>query len=485
MKEAKLLMLFLIITLTTSAQNPAEIDLNFDIGTGLDGGTAYTRAKSFALQPDGKILVGGDFNSYNGNTKYKLIRLNTDGSIDQSFDIGNGFTNTEVVYKVILQSNGKILVGGDFTSYQGNTAYNNLVRLNTDGSLDTSFNSGGIGFQQEPRTNIRTILIQPDDKILIGGSLSSYNNIPPKEIIRLNSDGSIDTDFVGGNFSFGTSQRATIHTIALQADNKIIAGGNFTSLLGSTQNRLIRLKSNGLKDGSFNIGTGFNGRVFATAIQLDGKVLVGGLYSTYNGDVTKYLVRLNTDGSKDVNFDIGLGFQENNPVNAIKLQTDGKILVGGNFQSYNGNTQNGLIRLNSDGSKDTTFDIGLGFSVSFSSSGVDVITIQENKKILVGGAFGSYNNIVQNHIVRLYGDSVLSTDNFFIDETMVIYPNPALNFIHINGFELSTDKVTILNINGQIVKSLMIQDKKINVSDLKTGLYFVKIKNLLGKFLKK
>jgi uncharacterized delta-60 repeat protein len=486
MRKTTSILLFLMISFNTNAQNPADIDSDFNIGTGLNGGITYTNVYSIVVQPNGKIILGGDFNTYNGITKYKLIRLNTDGSIDTTFNVGTGFINTDVVFAVALQSDGKILVGGDFPSYNGNTAYNYLVRLNTNGTLDTSFNSGGSGFNVESYNNVRKILVQPDNKILVAGSLSYYNNdgAAAREIIRLNPDGSKDTNFNDPNLSIGINQKATIHTIDLQSDNKIVVGGDFTKLSGGQQNSLVRLNINGLKDNSFNIGTGFNGTVFATIVQSDGKILVGGLYNTYNGNASKYLERLNTDGSKDINFAIGTGFEENNPINAIKLQTDGKILVGGGFRSYNGNTQNGLIRLNTDGTKDNLFDVGLGFSASLSSSGVNEISIQSDNKILVGGTYSHYyNNIPKGHIVRLLGDSILSTD-FFIKETISLFPNPTSDYININGFE-PNESATIINLNGQVLKSIKIDKDRINVSDLKIGIYFVKIKNVSSKFIKK
>lgn len=486
MKKIKYFLFFLLISINTNAQNPGNIDSNFNIGTGFNGGISYTNAYSIAIQPNGKIIVGGDFNTYNGTTKYKLIRLNIDGSIDTSFNIGTGFINTDIVYAVALQSDGKILVGGDFTSYNGNTTYNFLIRLNTNGSLDTSFNSGGTGFYVESDNYVRTILIQPDNKILVGGNLSSYNNDgqAAREIIRLNTNGSKDNDFYVPNLTIGTNQNANIKTISLQSDNKIIIGGEFTSLSGGTQNRLVRLNTNGLKDNSFNIGTGFNGTVFATIVQPDGKILVGGHYNTYNGNESKYLERLNTDGSKDINFAIGTGFEEYKPIYAIKLQTDGKILVGGDFHSYNSNTQNGLIRLNTDGTKDNLFDVGFGFSATLSSSGVNEISIQSDNKILVGGAYSHYyNNIPTGHIVRLLGDSVLATDSYF-RESMMIFPNPTSDFINVTGFKPNENAI-IINLNGQVLKSTKIDKDRIDVSDLKTGIYFVKIKNVFSKFIKK
>jgi len=149
-----------------------KIDPDFSIGTGFD-----SNVRSIALQSDGKILVGGFFVSYNDTSQNYITRLNADGSIDTSFNIGTGFYN--VVRSIAVQSDGKILVGGAFTSYDG-TPQNRITRLNTDGSLDTTFNIG-TGFDSTPAS----IAVQSDGKILVGGFFTSYKGTPQNRITRL------------------------------------------------------------------------------------------------------------------------------------------------------------------------------------------------------------------------------------------------------------------------------------------------------------
>ena len=209
---------------------------------------------------------------------------------------------------------------------------------------DPGFNIGS-GFSDPIFTLIYSITLQPDGKILVGGWFTEFNGTPANRLIRLNPDGSKDISFDIGSGFVGS----VLHT-TLQLDGKILVGGAFTSFNGTTQNRLIRLNSDGTKDTSFDIGSGFNNNVNSINLQTDGKILVGGQFTSFNGTTQNRLIRLNSDGTKDTSFDIGSGF--NNNVNSINLQTDGKILVGGQFTSFNGTTQNRLIRLNSDGSKD-------------------------------------------------------------------------------------------------------------------------------------
>jgi uncharacterized delta-60 repeat protein len=370
-------------TTTPFAYNPST---SFSIGSGFDGDVS-----SIAIQSDGKILAGGYFDTFTGSSQDGLIRLNSDGSKDTSFNIGSGFVGG-VVFNVTTTSDGKIFVGGAFSSFSGSTQ-RLLAKLNSDGSKDSTFvsgfpSSGGVG----------PIKIQSDGKILVGGFFTSYSGSSQNHLIRLNSDGSKDTSF---NIGTGFAGYGEILTVEIQTDGKILAGGYFTSYSGESQNYLIRLNSDGSKDSSFNIGSGFNSGVSSIVIQSDGKILVGGGFTTFTGSTENKLIRLNSDGSKDTSFNIGSGFDSD--VSPIKIQSDGKILVGGYFSTFTGSSQNNLIRLNSNGSKDESFNIGTGFSAE-SNNNVSSIAIQSDGKILVGGGFTTYSGSSQNRLIKLNSD---------------------------------------------------------------------------------
>ena len=325
-------------------------DSTFNIGTGFGAGV-----KTTSIQSDGKIVAGGDFTTFTGSSQNRVIRLNSNGSKDSTFNIGTGFDGD--VYLVAIQSDGKILVGGFFATYSG-SSQNGLIRLNSDGSKDTTFNIGS-GFNSA----VLSTATQSDGKILAGGSFTTFTGSSQNSLIRLNSDGSKDTTF---NIGSGFDGSGSIYSISIQTDGKIIVGGGFTTFTGSSQNFLIRLNSDGSKDTSFNIGTGFGGGVsnlswvYSTSIQSDGKIVAGGRFTTFTGSSQNRLIRLNSNGSKDTSFDIGTGFDGD--IRSTPIQPDGKILVGGDFSTYNEATQVVLIRLNSDGSKDTSFDIGSSFN---------------------------------------------------------------------------------------------------------------------------
>jgi uncharacterized delta-60 repeat protein len=354
-------------------------DETFNIGTGFDDSVYQTK-----IQSDGKIVVGGWFTSFAGSSQNRLIRLNSDGSKDTSFDIGSGFNND--MNSIAIQSDGKILAGGWFTTFTGSTQ-NRLVRLNSDGSKDSTFNIG-TGFDNR----VESIAIQSDGKILVGGNFTTFTGSTQNSLIRLNSDGSKDT-----SFNIGSGFNSEVRSIAIQSNGKILVGGAFTVFSGGTGYQLIRLNSDGSKDSTFDVGNGFNTRLYVIVIQSDGKILAGGSFTTFTGSTQNYLIRLNSDGSKDTSFDIGSGF--NNYVESIAIQSDGKIFVGGYYTTYKDLPQNYFIRLNSDGSKDTSFDIGTGFDEE-----VDSIAIQSDGKILAGGWFTAFRGSSQNRLIRLNTD---------------------------------------------------------------------------------
>ncbi len=194
--------------------------------------------------------------------------------------------------------------------------------------------------------------------------------------------GSIDTSFnpTDIGFSFGNAANATIETISIQSDGKIMFGGGFTSYNGTGRKYIARLNADGSLDSSFNPGTGANGDVRKISIQSDGKIMIGGSFTSYNGTGRNYIARLNADGSLDASFNPGTG--ANGSVRTISIQSDGKIMIGGSFTSYNGTGRNYIARLNADGSLDASFNPGTG-----ANSTVYSTSIQSNGKIIIGGQF--------------------------------------------------------------------------------------------------
>jgi len=355
------------------------------------------------IQADGKIVIGGSFTSINNTPRKNIARLNKDGTLDASFDTGTGAN--QIVFKIVAQINGKIIISGNFTSYNG-ISQNRIARLNTDGSLDASFNTGS-----GADNFLNAIAIQSDGKILVGGTFfTSFNGTSQNGIARLNSDGSLDT-----SFTIGTGGNSGVESIALQTDGKIIISGGFTTFDAISQNSIARLNADGSLDTSFNIGTGTKSSIRSVSIQTDGKIMIAGSFTSYNGIARNGIARLNTDGSLDTSFSIGLGTGDgtvtSNVVYSTAILADGKIIIGGDFTSYNGTLQNRIARLNADGSLDATFNPSTA-----ANSAVLTTAIQADGKSIIGGYFSTYNGVLRNRIARLHLDgSVDASFNFTAD----------------------------------------------------------------------
>ncbi len=375
-------LLFCIISHHTilAQSNPAAPDNSFDVGTGTDSVVYCT-----ATQSDGKIVVSGNFTTFNGAPRIGLVRINNDGSSDPGFVTGTGAN--AAVWPITLQPNGKIIIGGAFTSYNS-AARNRIARLNMDGSLDNSFVIG-TGFNGY---TVRTTALQSDGKILVGGDFTSYNSTTTNRIVRLNSDGSLD-----GSFTTGTGANNQVHSTAIQSDGKIIIGGQFTNYNGTAQKSIARLNADGSLDTGFLIGTGANGTVWTISLQSDGKIIIGGNFTTYNGLSRNGIARLNSDGTLDASFVVGSG--ANGTVYSTSLQSDGKVIIGGWYTTYNSTSINNIARLNIDGSLDPGFAVGTG-----ANNYILTASVQSDGKIIFGGYFTSYNGKACNFITRLKGD---------------------------------------------------------------------------------
>jgi len=265
--------------------------------------------------------------------------------------------------------------------------------------MDTAFTTNtGTG----ANSSILSVAIQSDGKILVGGSFTTWNGTTVNRIVRLNSDGTRDTAFTTNT---GTGANTTIETIAIQSDGKIIVGGSFTIWNGATVGFIVRLNSNGTRDTSFttNTGTGANTTIVTIAIQSDGKILVGGNFTVWNGTAVGRIVRLNADGTRDTAFTTNTGTGASGGVVSIAIQSDGKILVGGNFGAWNGTTVTRIVRLNSDGTRDTAFTTNAG---NGANNTVRSVTIQSDRKILLAGTFTSFNalNQFRRFFVRIGGE---------------------------------------------------------------------------------
>ena len=330
-------------------------------GTSIGFNNIYsTYVNTLNIDNDNKILVGGQFTHYNnlpiGGSN--IARLNADGSLDATL---SGSFNSQV-NRIVPLSDGKILVGGWFTQYNSDF-HRGLIRLNNDGSIDTSLSAvagNNRFFSLFGNTGaVLQTLIEPDNKMVIGGYFATYNSQTYNNFVRLNYDGSVDTSLsaVAGTSRF--NMPAYMYSIVKGLNNSYMLGGQFTSYNSQSHNRFIRLNYDGSIDASLSAVAGgsrfagyYNSAVYSIALQSDNKILVGGDFTTYNSQTHAGIIRLNYDGSVDASFVTGTGF--GGGVRKILLLNNGKILVGGSFNDYNGEPVRGIALLNSDGTLDTS-----------------------------------------------------------------------------------------------------------------------------------
>lgn len=376
---------------TTQAIRAGRLNTNgttdtvFNPGSGTNGGTI----RAIAKQTDNKIISVGDFFGHNGSGANRIARLNYDGTFDAAYSTGGGAGGG--IFALALQTDNKALIGGSFTAFDG-TSRNRVARINTNGSLDGTFIPG-----TGANNTVRALAIQADGKIIIAGDFTSYNGTGRTRIARLNADGSLD-----GTFNPGAGANNSIRAMVIQPDGKIIIAGGFTTYDGTGRNRLARLNTDGTLDGTFAPTTGANNFVHALALQADGKVIIGGIFATYNGTARNRIARVNANGTLDGAFAVGTGF--NNSVFALALQADGKVIVGGQYTSYNATARNRIARLLTTGAIDVSFNPGSG-----AGDIINAVCLQTNEKILIGGDFFSYNGTGRNRIARVMGDC---TDSF-------------------------------------------------------------------------
>jgi uncharacterized delta-60 repeat protein len=445
------------------------LDDSFDPGSG-----ANSRVMAIVQQPDGRILLAGQFTRINGVLRNRIARLLPNGTLDPSFNPGPGADNN--IMAVALQPDGRILIGGIFDSVNG-VPRGSIARLNSDGSLDPGFDTrvGADG-------SVRAIVALPSGQVLIGGAFQNINGVPRPGIARLRGGGptamgpaivagptnltvtsGADVTFMvvasgapaptyqwqldGVNipgatswiltvanvrttnsgvytvvvrnpfgtvsaqavltvnrapryagapdigFSVGSGPNDRVHAIVLEPSGKIIIGGAFTHVNGIPQGGIARLHRSGAVDSSFDAGTGANGTVYAIARQNDGALILGGNFTSINGSLRVGLGKLHPDGSLDTNFTTGAG---PGPVFALALQSDGKVLVGGAFGGVGTVPQSAIARLLSDGSPDATF-----LSPFRPGATVYAIGFQQDGRAIVGGFLYSTDGLSQNRLARL------------------------------------------------------------------------------------
>lgn len=442
----------------------------------------------FALQllPDGRIVAAGSFTSCDGVPRGRIARLNADGSLDATFAGGAGFNDT--VRTLARQTDGKLVVGGYFGLYDGNTA-GRLARLGADGAFDPVF---GATIGTGANAAVEAVAALADDSLLVAGAFTGidgiaanrgarlsaagvrdpgftvpdvvngglraiapapsgrvwiagdYSNPTQRFLNRLNANGTLDTTWAppssarpnasvyaiapysdgrvaaGGIFTqLGTTagnasglaryanngalqaapgggfrQAATVYAAVPAPGDRWVIGGDFTHLNGTARNRIARIHASGAVDPSFDPGTGCDRPVMALALEGDGSVLLAGPFTSCNGEEAAGVARLDSTGVLDPDFARDPRIQGD--IAVIRIQADGRIVFGGAFSTFFGGTRNSVARVHPGGLLDESFDLGAG-----QSGPVRSLALQRDGAVVVGGSFTQLNATARGAAARL------------------------------------------------------------------------------------
>ena len=438
---------------------PGSLDTGYAPSITIPGGGPSVSA--LALQSDGRAVIGGSFSSVGGSSRNNFARLNTNGTLDTTFSIGTGADAS--VYAVALQADGRPVLGGEFTRLNGNTRFR-IGRVTTAGAYDSGLNphDGADNF-------ITSLLIQPDGRILVGGAFTNFDQSGYKYLVRINANGSVDTTFFTG-----AGPDDVVETIARQADGKVLIGGNFTSVDGFERHYLARLTSTGSVDTAFSPEIGPDFTVYAIVPLADGRILIGGAFLAYDGEPIGGVARLNADGSLDPTFKPGTG--ANGAVYAMARQNDGKIVIGGDFSSFDGFPRGRVARLNVDGSLDLNFNPGAG-----PNAAVLALAIQGDGQVLVGGLFSSISGTSRPGLARLNGNEPPPTAPVIArgPSNQVIYATQTATFTAMaSGFPAPSFQWQFngANISGATSSTLTLS----NAQPAQSGAYRVIVSNSAG-----
>lgn len=414
---------------TNIARFNADGSLDTDFNLSVNGAI-----RTAIVQPDGKVLIGGDFTTVSNEAHPYLARINKDGTVDSTFKAGVAKSKaifvTPQVLALALQTDGSIVIGGTFgsvVSTNGSTTeIKNLARLSSAGNVDATY-------KPDPNAMVTALALHEGGKMLVGGAFTAFTSPETTtrlRMARLNADGTVDSEF-------DPKANDGVLAITVQADGKILLGGYFTTLqprgddTAATRSHIGRLNHDGTLDSEFY--PTFGGNVLAICAAPDGSIFVGGRFTQVytRGDVTAtrgYSARLLYDGTLDENYNPAV----NSDVNAIVIQSDGKAVLGGSFTraqppSLNAEVvRNRVARVLPSGSLDTAFTLD-------PSGRILASVTQTDGKIVVAGSFTNIGGLTRNYIARLNADGSVDTSY-----------NPIFNGrIYALGYQSGDNKVIV------------------------------------------
>lgn len=483
------------VAVSANAQN-GTLDVSFG-SSGIVQTVSTHEAFDMIIQPDNKIIAVGSINMGSGNDDIAVVRYNSDGSLDNSFGT-NGIVNVDFNGKnddassVVLQSDGKIVVVGRAQNVSNNNSDIAVIRLNANGTLDNSFATNGkyqLDVDGYAFDYALDMALQTDGKIVFV-AIAGTDMFAKNAVIRLNPNGTLDNTFDGDGilkaFSFGSFTLSSLHSLVIQNDGKIIVAGSKNNNFA-----LARLNSDGSLDNTYATSGIYSGSTMATSselyLQADGKLLATYSHATQTEVI---VIRLNQYGTDDTGFGTNgkVTTQVDSPstydyTKGIVVQPNGKIIVAGSSFSSGSVSDYLVIRYNSNGVIDNTFGVSSNGIVvtSVASTNEDrgkSVKLQSDGKIVVAGS--SCTGACDFLILR-YNNADVTTevaDKSILPTNPVIFPNPANDFVTVSNLPKGS-AVSILDITGKVIYNSIIKDEKttINTTDFVNGVYIFQVSN--------
>ncbi|RYY89788.1 MAG: hypothetical protein EOO15_05165 [Chitinophagaceae bacterium] len=412
--------------------------------------TATINVRDLALYKDKRLLIAGEFHAYSSSLGYsKVMRLTPQGTPDATFTCPV-ITGGRVNAIAIQPWDSAIIIAGGFSTVNG-IARSGIARLLPSGVLDASFNPGsGITGSSYGDLIIYTVVIRtttdPAQRRIIAGGLFTYYNGTAVAygngggLVQLKTDGTLDAAAL-------PKVEGAVYHLALDENEKILAGGEFYRVNGADIWRFVRINTDGSTDNTLWTGRwdGFNSTVTSVHVH-KGKLYVGGFFTQYRGNTSGRLARLNADGSYDASFNVGTGFTgtagtplctQGYEAKSLAFMSDDRVIVGGNFTACQGNAAYRIARLKTDGSYDPSCLTGAGFDQCITK----LLFQGTDDSLVAGGFFNSYRNETQGTIIRIrkpptpsllaLGDGDGTNVRPVQDAQAGVYPNPFTAFLRV------------------------------------------------------
>ena len=478
------LILFLFIYASNLHAQDGTLDTTFGTN-GIKVVPLMDYLSDMTTDSNGKLIILGGQNS-----NIMIYRYNLDGTLDTNFDsdgakeidLGADFS---IGSSVAVDANDNIIIATNF--------YGKLVKLNAlDGTFDTTFGTSGIATYLSDYDKFVKVAVDYNDKIVVCSY--QFSSCCVNKIQRFNSNGTIDTSFNSGNevqYIYGFSEPSRVNGLQIQDDNKIIVSVTETNNVPFSHG-IKRFNTNGTEDTTFTTGsTGVATTGYFNGIFYDGSNLFG-LASNPSSSVnsTATVIKYNSNGTKDTSFDSDgiLNFifntQYNNNPYSICFQPNGKpiIVASTRVQSTASNSNIALTRLNLDGTTDTTFGtngitlVGLNTpNLNKSWSVLNYINGKVYTLIFNGTSIGLY---------RFNTGIILSNTSFSNAEKITIVPNPTSNYLNIDS-EKEIKSINVIDVAGRVTSIKNFTNNKIDVSNLSNGIYFIEVQTNDGAFKSK